>query len=178
MNRAPVWLHVLLVTLGCNSGTVDDKDLDATIGTTTDGGEDGTTNGDGGGDDGAGDGGGGGGDGAADGSSGGDSSDPDALLGSWRRDEAFEVEEFVADVVWTGEADGVCSVELISDDLREIFVCEYTADGDAFTITDDECDGVTGRYTFAISGDALSFTLVDDLCEDRSVAIATTWTRE
>ena len=105
--------------------------------------------------------------GAAVGSSGGDSGDPDALLGSWRRDEAFEVDEFVADVVWTGEADGVCSVELISDELREIFVCEYTVDGDAFTITDDECDGVTGRYTFAISGDALSFTLVDDPCEDR-----------
>ena len=30
MNRASFWIHALLVTLGCNSGTVDDKDLDAT----------------------------------------------------------------------------------------------------------------------------------------------------
>ena len=115
-------------------------------------------------------------DGTADGSDG--TADPAALVGSWSRDEPWDIDGVTLSVVWTGNDDGTCQVELTSTEFVDTFDCAYTAEAGEFSITDDGCEGDLGRYTYTLEGDALSFTLIDDPCEDRSGALASTWNRD
>ena len=115
----------------------------------------------------------------ADGADGTDGTDgTDSLVGRWERDEPFDLEEgLMGDLAWTGSDDGSCEVELQTDEFTEAFACTYTAEAGDFTMQDDGCPGDVGRYTYSVSGDALTFTLVDDPCEDRVVALSSSWTR-
>ncbi len=114
-----------------------------------------------------------------DGTDGTDAADAtDSLVGRWERDEPFDFGEgFVADLAWTGSDDGNCRVEFQTDEFAETFACTYTAEAGDFTITDDGCVGDVGRYTYSVSGDTVTFTLLDDPCEERSESLPTTWTR-
>ena len=67
---------------------------------------------------------------------------------------------------------------LESDEDVEIFGCTYTAVDGEFTIEDVECTEGVGRYTYSLTGDTLSFSLVADRCEDRGLALASSWSRE
>ena len=102
----------------------------------------------------------------------------DSLVGRWERDEPFDLEDgLMGDVAWTGSDDGSCEVELQTDEFTEAFACTYTEEAGDFTIQDDGCPGDVGRYTYSVSGDALTFTLVNDPCEERAVALSSSWTR-
>lgn len=114
-------------------------------------------------------------DGTADGSDG--TTDTAALVGSWNRDENWEIDGVEISIVWTATDDTSCRVELTSSEFADAFDCTYTAEAGEFTITDDGCEGDLGRYTYTLDGDTLSFTLVDDPCEDRSGALDSTWSR-
>lgn len=62
------------------------------------------------------------------------------------------------------------------DDGSLIETMTYTATKSSFTLTkisgQSDCDGSTpGKYNYAIKGDVLSISLLDDACEDRSAAI-------
>jgi hypothetical protein len=103
--------------------------------------------------------------------------DGDSLVGRWQRDEPFDFGDFVATVIWTGSDDGGCEVELQADGFAEAFDCTYTAEAGDFTMQDDGCPGDVGRYTYSVSGDTLTLSLVDDPCEERSDALPATWTR-
>lgn len=49
--------------------------------------------------------------------------------------------------------------------------------GDTLSLSDYDgqyaCPSMTGRYTYAVTGDMLNFTLLDDPCEGRAGAITT-----
>ena len=54
--------------------------------------------------------------------------------------------------------------------------CEFTATGTDFTITDEDCGRVLGVYTYVVAEKSLTFTLVEDSCDERDEAIPGEWT--
>jgi hypothetical protein len=54
-------------------------------------------------------------------------------------------------------------------------LCKISRDTVSFSDYDGQyaCPNTTGRYTFALSGDLLNFTLIDDPCEGRASAVTT-----
>jgi len=100
------------------------------------------------------------------------------LVGSWARNEPLVVDGVDGQVVWTGQADGTCGVELSTSMGNLEFSGTYTASGGTFTMSDERCGAGTGTYTYVLSGDQVSFTLVDDPCTDRADTLVADWTRE
>ena len=154
-------LLCLFLATACNSGKIDgDDDSAGNVGTdtTTDGGDVGGN--------------GGGSDGTTDGDD-----DPADFVGAWTRDDPLDLDGQPAGVVWTGNEDGSCRVELTVADMVFDFACTYEATANTFTMNDVECMDGEGSYTYVMSGDTLTLTLVEDPCETRREALASTWTR-
>jgi len=170
MNQPSPFLLLVALATACNSGIVD-KDIDEEIGTTTDGGDVATTTDSG--DDGSTD---GGDDGSTDGGDDGATDSGAELVGAWSRDEPLRMDGEEVDAIWTAREDGSCTVELIFDGFSDQFRCDYTAAEGVFTMTDDECREA-GSYTYTVSGDALSFALIEDGCEERGSALSSAWSR-
>ena len=94
------------------------------------------------------------------------------------RNDPLVIDGVEGQVVWTGAADGTCGVELTSSMGELAFSGTYTASAGTFTMSDERCDAGTGTYTYVIAGDQLTFTLVDDPCDDRVDTLTTDWTRQ
>jgi hypothetical protein len=80
----------------------------------------------------------------------------------------------------TFNADGTRTVEVPA---ASITINEtYTLEGDTLTITggadDAFCMGAPGVYTVADAGDSVTFTVVNDPCEQRATSMAATWTKK
>ena len=154
-------LLCLFLATGCNSGKIDgDDDSAGNVGTdtTTDGGDVGGN--------------GGGSDGAADGDD-----DPADFVGAWNRDEPLDIDGEATDVEWTANADGSCQVVLSQARMVFEFACSYAVSTGNFTIDDVECSEGEGSYTYVLSGDQLTFPLVEAPCDTRREALASNWTR-
>ena len=161
--RSSALLCVFLAA-GCSSGKVNiDSTSNDGRGDPPTGGGDGTTNG--------------GDDGTTSEDTAGDGDEPGDFVGAWTRDAPLDLDGQPAGVVWTGNEDGSCRVELTMDNMVFDFSCTYVATADTFTMNDVECMDGEGSYTYVMSGDTLTLTLVEDPCETRREALASTWTR-
>ena len=85
--------------------------------------------------------------------------------------------------VWTINADNTFDVDRDHDGKNDIHGT-YTVKGDTFTITHNEgkkvpkdCQG-EGAYKFKRDGDNLTFTLVNDDCQDRKKNVTSPWRRK
>ena len=99
------------------------------------------------------------------------------LVDIWSRDANVSIDGSDAAVLWTGNADGSCDVEMSSSTLTVAFSGTYTASGGDFTMVDEQCSAGTGSYSYTLVGDQLSLTLIDDPCETRREILASSWTR-
>ena len=61
-------------------------------------------------------------------------------MGSWTRDENWEIDGVEISIVWTATDDTSCRVELTSSEFADAFDCTYTEEAGEFTITDDGCE--------------------------------------
>lgn len=104
-----------------------------------------------------------------------------AILGSAAA--ALEGEYTSADgaITTTFNADGtrVVSVPAASMTINET----YTLEGDTLTVTagadDAICMGAAGTYTVAETADSVTFTVVEDACEQRATSMtAGPWTKK
>ena len=103
----------------------------------------------------------------------------DDILGSWERELSFPGEPGSETIVIDFIDDGTCTIGVIEEG-EESWSCEYSADGVNFTITDAGCDGDSlgeGSYTYTITQDILTFSLVSDPCEDRVMGLTGDWDR-
>ena len=78
------------------------------------------------------------------------------IVGSWQRLVRPETNPFV--LTLTFNADGTYQ----ASHNEGTTYGEYVITGDHITIMDDDCYEEIGKYTFTVSGQALTFTLVSD----------------
>jgi hypothetical protein len=97
-----------------------------------------------------------------------------AIVSAWERTFTTEGEDI--HVIWEGLSDGNCTVGMTGEeDLTYGFFS--AADGN-FSIISEDC-GIDdyGYYTYLIADLSLTFSLVSDACEERSMALVGEWTR-
>ena len=95
----------------------------------------------------------------------------DSIVGSWEHGVAADGLTWTLCVLDSGVFEA-------TDEHDHVTAGTYSTSGNEITFVDGACgEGVEGSYTFSISGDELTLTLVSDECEDRLEVIVGTWTR-